>query len=53
MSISSVMAIQPSHPLLPPSPFAINLSQHQCLFQRDGSLHQVIKVLELQLQSLQ
>ena len=25
-------AIQPSHPLLPPSPFALNLSQHQDLF---------------------
>ena len=24
---------QPSHPLLPPSPFAFNLSQHQGLFQ--------------------
>ena len=24
-------AIQPSHPGLPPSPFALNLSQHQCL----------------------
>ena len=27
-------AIQPSHPLLPPSPCALNLSQHQDLFQR-------------------
>ena len=26
-------AIQPSHPLLPPSPPALNLSQHQGLFQ--------------------
>ena len=26
-------AIQPSHPLLSPSPHAINLSQHQGLFQ--------------------
>ena len=25
-------AIQPSHPLLPPFPPALNLSQHQCLF---------------------
>ena len=25
-------AIQPSHPLLPPSPLALNLSQHQGLF---------------------
>ena len=26
-------AIQPPHPLLPPSPLALNLSQHQGLFQ--------------------
>ena len=26
-------AIQPSHPLSPPSPPAFNLSQHQSLFQ--------------------
>ena len=31
-------AIQPSHPLSSPSP-AFNLSQHQGLFQWDGSLH--------------
>ena len=43
-------AIQPSHPLSPPSPPALNLSQHQCLFQRVGSLHQVAKGLGLQLQ---
>ena len=43
-------AIQPSHPLLPPSPIAFNLSQHQGLFQWVGSSHQVAKVLELQLQ---
>ena len=43
-------AIQPSHPLLPPSPPAFNLSQHQSLFQWVGSWHQVTKVLELQLQ---
>ena len=36
-------AIQPSHPLLPPSPPAFNLSQHQGLFQWVGSLHQVAK----------
>ena len=40
-------AIQPSHPLLSPSP-AFNLSQHQGLFQSVGSSHQVAKVLELQ-----
>ena len=43
-------AIQPSHPLLPPSPPAFNLSQHQGLFQWISSLHQVAKVLEFQLQ---
>ena len=43
-------AIQPSHPLLSPSPPAFNLSQHQGLFQRVSSLHQVAKVLEFQLQ---
>ena len=43
-------AIQPSHPLPSPSPPALNLSQHQGLFQRVGFLPQVTKVLELQLQ---
>ena len=43
-------AIQPSHPLSPPSPPAFNLSQHQGLFQWAGSWHQQAKVLELQLQ---
>ena len=43
-------AIQPSHPLLSPSPPAFNLSQLQGLFQLVSSLHQVAKVLELQLQ---
>ena len=42
-------AIQPSHPLLPPSPPTFNLSQHQGLF-RVSSSHQVVNVLELQLQ---
>ena len=42
-------AIQPSHLLLTPSPPAFNLSQHQGLFQGVSSLHQVAKVLELQL----
>ena len=45
-------AIQPSHPVSPPSPSVFNVSQHQGLFQRVGSLHQVAKVLELQLQHL-
>ena len=39
-------AIQPSHPLPPPSPPALYLSQHQSLFQW-VFLHQVAKVLEL------
>ena len=43
-------AIKLSHPLPPSSPFALNLSQHQGLFQWVSSLHQVAKVLELQLQ---
>ena len=42
-------AMQPSHLLLSPSPPAFSLSQHQGLLQRVGSLHQVAKVLELQL----
>ena len=43
-------AIQPYHPLPAPSPLALNLSQHQSLFQWVDFLHQVAKVLELQLQ---
>ena len=43
-------AIQPSHPLSPRSSPALSLFQHQGLFQRVSSLHQVAKVLELQLQ---
>ena len=43
-------AIQPSHLLLSPSPPAINLSQHQGLFQGVSSSHQVAKVLQFQLQ---
>ena len=42
--------IQPSHPLSHPSPPALSLSQHQGLFHWVCSLHQVAKVLELQLQ---
>ena len=41
--------IQPSHPLLPPSPPTVNLSQHQGLFQWVSSSHQVVKILEFQL----
>ena len=43
-------AIQPSRPLSLPCPPALSLSQHQGLFQWVCSLHQVAKVLELQLQ---
>ena len=43
-------AIQPSHPLLSPSPPAFNLSQHQGVSQWVSSSHQVAKVLDLQLQ---
>ena len=43
-------AIQPSHPLSSPSPPALNLSQHQILFQSVSSSHQMAKVLEFQLQ---
>ena len=46
-------AIQPSHPLSSPNPPALNLSQHQGLFQWISSSHQVAKVLELQHQAFQ
>ena len=42
-------AIEPPHPLSSPSPLALNLSKHQ-VFSNVGSLHQVAKVLELQVQ---
>ena len=42
-------AIQPSHSLSPSSLLALNLYQHQGLFQWVGSSNQVAKVLELQL----
>ena len=43
-------AIQPSHPLLSPSPPAPNPSKNRGLFQWVNSLHEVAKVLEFQLQ---
>ena len=43
-------AIQPSHPLSSPSPPAPNSSQNQGIFQWVSPSHQVVKVLELQLQ---
>ena len=42
-------ATQQSHPLSSPSPPALNLSQHQDIFQWVSSSHQVAKVLEFQL----
>ena len=39
--------IQPSHPLLSPSPPAPNPSQHQSLFQWVNSSHEVAKVLRI------
>ena len=42
--------VQPSHPLSLPSSLALSLSQHRGLFQWVGFSHQVVKVLELQLQ---
>ena len=46
-------AIQPSHPLLSPSPPAFNFPQHQGFFQWISSSHQVAKVSELQHQFFQ
>ena len=46
-------AIKPSHPLSPPLPLALCLSQHQGLFQWVDSSCQVASVLELQHQSFQ
>ena len=43
-------AIQPSHPLSSPSPLAPNPSQHQGVFQLVNSSHEVVKVLEFELQ---
>ena len=42
--------IQPSHPLLSPSPPAFNLSQHQGLFKWVSSSHQVASGLDFQFQ---
>ena len=39
-------AIQPFHPLLSPSPPALNLPQHHGLFQWVSSLHQMVKSIE-------
>ena len=46
----SVESVMPSNHLIlcDPLPLALNLSQHQDLFQWVGSSHQVVKVLKLQ-----
>ena len=49
MSIELVMLSQPSNSLLPPSPIAFGLSLCQGLFEWVSSLHQLAKVLQLQL----
>ena len=46
----SVESMIPSHSLSSPYPHALNISQHQGLFQCVSSSHQVVKRLELQLQ---
>ena len=43
-------AVLLSHPLMPSFPSALNLSQHQGLFQWVSYLHQMTKLLEFQLQ---
>ena len=43
-------AVQPSHPLMPSSPTAFNLSQHLGLLQWIVCFHQMAQILELQLQ---
>ena len=45
-AITQTDAIQPSHPLLSPSPPALNPSQHQGLFQWINSSREVVKVPE-------
>ena len=50
MPIETVMPSNHVISLSSPSPPAFNLSQHQGLFQWVGSSHQVVKVLEHQLQ---
>ena len=50
MSIESVMPSNHLILLSPPSPLALNFTEHQGLFQWVSSLYQVAKVLELQLQ---
>ena len=53
LKLTSIESVVPSSHLIlsSPSPPALNLSQHQGLFQWVSSLHQVAKVLEFQLQN--
>ena len=39
-------ATQTFHPLSPPSPSVLNLSQYQCIFQWVSASHQLVKVLD-------
>ena len=52
LQLTSIESVRPSnqlaHPLSSPSPSAFNLSQHQGLFQRVSSSHQVAKVTHVQ-----
>ena len=52
LKLMSIELVMPSNHLIlcPPSPPALNLSQHQGHFQWVSPLHQVAKVLEFQLQ---
>ena len=52
LKLMSIEWVMPSNHLIlsSPSPPAFSLSQHQSLFQRVSSSHQMAKVLELQLQ---
>ena len=52
LKLMSIESMMPSIHLIlsSPSPLALDLSQHQGLFQWVNSLHQVAKVLEFQLQ---
>ena len=50
LKLMSIELVMPSNHLLSPSPPVFNLSQHQGLFKRVSSSHEVAKVLEFQLQ---
>ena len=52
-SLPKFMSIQRSHPLMPSSPSALSLSQHQGLVQWVSGSHQMTTILKLQHQSFQ